>query len=195
MRQGMGPNMPLRGAPAISGDIHRSAVHPATLPMGSAGCPSQPRYTEDTSSRCKKPLGPECASLWPACAHTITDTRPIARCLRYGRLAPINSATTPAVKRPTAIHLGCMANLEASPLTCGISLAPVPYYIKSIGARLAAQTSLQSLLPLRRLFMSGHSKVRYAAVPHCGGLLCTSNGSRTKCRHPAGHIKSSALCR
>ena len=57
LRQDMGPNMPVRAAPAISGD------HPP--PMRSAECPSQPRYSEDTSSRCKPP-GPECASLWPA---------------------------------------------------------------------------------------------------------------------------------
>jgi hypothetical protein len=40
--------------------------------------------------------------------HASTDARPIARCLRYGRPAPINSDANPAAKRPNAIHLGCM---------------------------------------------------------------------------------------
>ena len=49
--------------------------------------------------------------------HASTDARPIARCLRYGRPAPINSDANPAAKRPNAIHLGCMVNLVGSPLT------------------------------------------------------------------------------
>jgi hypothetical protein len=47
--------------------------------------------------------------------HASTDVRPIARCLRYGRPAPINSDANPATKRPNAIHLGCMVNLVGSP--------------------------------------------------------------------------------
>jgi hypothetical protein len=43
--------------------------------------------------------------------HASTDVRPIARCLRYGRPAPINSDANPATKRPNAIHSGCMVNL------------------------------------------------------------------------------------
>ena len=47
--------------------------------------------------------------------HASTDVRPIARCLRYGRPAPINSDANPAAKRPNAIHLDCMVNLVGSP--------------------------------------------------------------------------------
>ena len=47
--------------------------------------------------------------------HASTDARPIARCLRYGRPAPINSDANPAAKRPNAIHLDCMVNLVGSP--------------------------------------------------------------------------------
>ena len=48
----------------------------------------------------------------PASTHAGTDVRPIARCLRYGKLAPINNDVIPAMKRPNAIHLGCMVNLS-----------------------------------------------------------------------------------
>jgi hypothetical protein len=65
------------------------------------------------------------AAAWPACGtwaakpavstHAGTDVRPIARCLRYGKLAPINNDVIPATKRPNAIHLGCMVNLVGRP--------------------------------------------------------------------------------
>jgi hypothetical protein len=48
--------------------------------------------------------------------HAGTDVRPIASCLRYGKLAPINNDVIPATKRPNAIHLGCMVNLVGRPL-------------------------------------------------------------------------------
>ena len=49
--------------------------------------------------------------------HASTDARPIARCLRYGRPAPINSDANPATNRPNAIHLGCMVNSLEAPRT------------------------------------------------------------------------------
>ena len=54
-------------------------------------------------------------ALCAASTHASTDVRPIARCLRYGRPAPINSDAIPATKRPNAIHLGCMVNLVGRP--------------------------------------------------------------------------------
>jgi hypothetical protein len=57
---------------------------------------------------CVRATGALCA----ASTHAGTDVRPIARCLRYGKLAPINNDVIPAMKRPNAIHLGCMVNLS-----------------------------------------------------------------------------------
>ena len=66
----------------------------------------------DQPGYANRPLFTLCA----ASTHASTDViRPIARCLRYGRLAPINSDAIPATKRPNAIHLGCMVNLLRPP--------------------------------------------------------------------------------
>jgi hypothetical protein len=53
--------------------------------------------------------------------HAGTDVRPIARCLRYGRPAPINSDANPAAKRPNAIHFGCIGTSLEGPLTLMMS--------------------------------------------------------------------------
>ena len=69
----------------------------------------------DQPGYANRPLFTLCA----ASTHASTDViRPIARCLRYGRLAPINSDAIPATKRPNAIHLGCMVNLVATLILC-----------------------------------------------------------------------------
>jgi hypothetical protein len=65
-------------------------------------------------------------------AHVSVDVRPIAMCLRYGRLPPINNEANPAANRAKAIHFGFMANLTLVPALQSELIANYPGSARTI---------------------------------------------------------------
>jgi len=96
------------GLPFRCGSSFSAQGHRRTQEGQPAGCPLTCSVWRLGGGGCVRATGALCA----ASTHAGTDVRPIARCLRYGKLAPINNDVIHAMKRPNAIHLGCMVNLS-----------------------------------------------------------------------------------